>query len=409
MSATYDAVVVGAGPAGSQTARLLSQRGHRVLVLEEHGEVGAPVHCSGFVTPRTLTEAGVSDGMVLNAIRGALIYGPGGRCLSLGGDRVRALVVDRKRLDQSVAAEAEAAGAEFRLKTRVLEVTRTESGVTVTAQSQGRAIRYQTRLAVGADGVRSRVARSLGEARPEMIWCAGADVRLPDHPRDLARVYVGTTLAPGWFGWSIPLESGRVRLGVGGVMRQGAPKPRHLLNELLRTYSDHFRRMEVLSFGGGFIPLYVKRKTYGERVLLVGDAALQVKPTSGGGIYMSLVAARHAAPVADQALRRDQLGTASLASYEKGWRREFGGELERGTDIRKAFLRLDDTGIGRLMAFFDQPFLRPIIERHGDIDFPTRMFSRTMVVAPLLGTIVGVPDMLPARWRRIRQPTHPGA
>lgn len=401
----YDAIVVGAGPAGSQTARLLAQRGHRVLVLEEHAAVGTPVHCSGFVTPRTLTEAGVSQDVVLNAIRGAVIYSPGGRALALGGDKVRALVVDRCAFDRRVAEGAQAAGAEVRLGARVVDLAWTEGGAEVAAVQRRALAGYRARLVVGADGVRSRVARSIGRASGEMIWCMSAEVRLAGHPSDMVRVYVGRELAPGWFGWSIPLGSGRARIGIGGVMGPGAPKPRHLFNALLRSYPSHFSGLEVESFGGGFIPLYGRARSYGDRVLLVGDAALQAKPTSGGGIYPGLVAARHAAIVADQALRRDRLSAAALAGYEEGWREELGQELARGADVRRAFLALSDAGLDRLVAVFDQPFLRPLIQQHGDIDYPSRMFARLWAATPLLGALLELPGRIPTRWARLLHPS----
>lgn len=187
-------------------------------------------------------------------------------------------------------------------------------------------------------------------------------------------------------------------------MKPGALRPRHLFNALLQAYPEHFRGMEVESLTGGFIPLYAPTRTYGDRVLLVGDAAFQVKPTSGGGIYTGLVAARHAAPTADQALRRDHLSAAALAGYEESWRRELGQEMARGADIRDAFLRLGDAQLDRMVALFDQPLLRPLIERYGDIDYPSRMFAGLLAATPLLGALLGLPERVPARWRRFLHP-----
>jgi digeranylgeranylglycerophospholipid reductase len=401
MSTEYDAAVVGAGPGGSQTARLLADRGHRVLVLEEHKYVGLPVHCSGFVTPRTLVEAGVADGMVVNEVKGAIVHAPGGKSLDLGGDKVRALVLDREALDLTIAGRAVDSGAEFQLGTKMHDLHLTDGGATLRTVNAGRWQDFRARLVIGADGVRSKVAEQIDRTQSQMIWCAGAELRLPHHPPDMVRIYVGNDLAPGWFAWTIPLEAGRVRLGIGSVMGDSSVKPRRLLDRLVQTHPGHFRNMEIESFGGGFIPIYAPSRTYGDRVLLVGDAALQTKPTTGGGIYTSLVAARHAAEVADGALRAGELGEEHLSAYHDAWRREIGTELDRGLDVREAFIRMGDWQLDRLVELLGQPILRPIISRYGDIDFPSRMFGRLLNLVPLLRVLLGLPDVLPNRWVKL--------
>ncbi|MDP7619120.1 MAG: NAD(P)/FAD-dependent oxidoreductase [Dehalococcoidia bacterium] len=400
-STEYDVAVVGAGPGGSQTARLLADQGHRVLVLEEHKSVGLPVHCSGFVTPRTLSEAGVSAGLVLNEVKGAVVHSPGGKSLELGGDKVRALVLDREAVDVTIADRAASAGAEYQLRTKVEDISFGPSGALLRAKEAGQWKDYKARLVVGADGVRSRVAAQIDRPEAQFIWCAGAELRLPDHPTDMVRIYVGNELAPGWFAWTIPMGGGSVRMGIGSVMGNTGEKPRKLLDHLVQSHPGHFRGMEITSFGGGFIPLYAPSRTYADRVLLVGDAALQTKPTTGGGIYTSLVAARHAAETADAALVADELGPWSLSEYERAWREEIGGELDRGTDVRETFLRMRDHQLDRVVDLLGQPILRPIINRYGDIDFPSRLFGRLLSLVPVLRILLGLPEALPGRWLRM--------
>jgi geranylgeranyl reductase family protein len=339
-------------------------------------------------------------GLVLNEVKGAVVHTPGGQSLELGGDKVRALVLDREALDVTMADRAASAGVEYQLRTKVENVDFSPSSALLRARQAGRWKDYHARLVVGADGVRSRVAAQVDRPEPQLIWCAGAELRLPDHPADMVRIYVGNDLAPGWFAWTIPMGGGSVRMGVGSVMGDSGEKPRKLLDHVVQSHPGHFRGMEITSFGGGFIPLYAPSRTYADRVLLVGDAALQTKPTTGGGIYTSLVAARHAAETAGTALAADEFGAGVLGEYECSWREEIGGELERGSDVRQTFLRMRDHQLDRLVDLLGQPILRPIINRYGDIDFPSRMFGRLLNLVPLLRVLLGLPDALPGRWLR---------
>jgi flavin-dependent dehydrogenase len=134
-------------------------------------------------------------------------------------------------------------------------------------------------------------------------------------------------------------------------------------------------------------------KTYGERVLLVGDAARQVKAFSGGGIYLSLVAAGYAAETAVQALAEDNLSEASLARYQAHWEAELGVELRRGAEIRQLYVSLSQNQLDRLLQVLSFPLLRRITALQGDIDFPSPMFSALLRTAPALKWVLGLSHM----------------
>ena len=158
----YDAVVAGAGPAGSAAARHLAQSGARVLLLEEHREVGSPVHCSGLVTPRTLEEANVETDLVLHKVSGARIYSPSGNELTLGDGRTRALVIDRAGLDRALANTAQRYGAHLELGAKVTAIESNGTGLRVIVERHSGTSTVTTQLLVGADGAHSRVARLAG-------------------------------------------------------------------------------------------------------------------------------------------------------------------------------------------------------------------------------------------------------
>ena len=383
MNTDYDAVVVGAGPAGSATARDVAVRGFRTLLIEEHEAIGEPLHCAGLVTPRTLELAGVTDGLVINELRGGFVNSPLGARLPLGGDRLRAVAIHRQRLDELLAVAAQQAGTELWTSARLVGLERQPGALAVHVSWRGRPQALRTRLLIGADGAQSRVARWLGlwARHEERIVGLGMEARLQTERQDFLEIFVGNSIAPGFFGWVIPLGEGRARIG---IATNDGKRPIYYLGSLLEAFPRLFAGAQFGRLYGGVIPLKRPHRIYCENAMLVGDAAGQVKPTSGGGIYTGLVGAKHCAQAAVRALSEDDLSSTSLARYQKAWAREMNRELARGWDLRRIFLALDDRELDGLISVFRSQRLRRLAEQHGDIDFPSRLFASLPLAVPVL-------------------------
>jgi digeranylgeranylglycerophospholipid reductase len=382
----YDTVVVGAGPSGSAVARWIGEKGFSVLLVEEDQQVGYPNHCAGLVTPRTLGLADLDgqDGLVENQFLGATINSTSGSEYAIGGDRVHALAIDRPKLDAKLAAEAQEAGVHLLLRTRASHFERLSDGVRVHLQNEHRGEVVQTRLLIGADGARSRVSRWAQLPGPdEVVRALNVHVRLPTPSPDFVEVFVGEHLAPGWFAWVIPLGEGQARLGIG--TDQGSPA--HCFNEWIAAFPDRFRNMEILDISGGSIPLGLPKRTYADNVMLVGDAACQVKPTSGGGLYAGLKGARSCAQVATDALALDDLSASSLRRYHDQWLGHMGEELELGMLLRRVFTRLKDEDFDRVLRLLGNRTIQDLISTHGDIDFPSRLFKESASIFPGLAAL----------------------
>ncbi len=381
-----DVLVVGAGPAGSTVAGALAARGHSVLVAEEHPRVGLPVQCAGLVSQRVLSMAG-STSMVRTSVRGASVFGPSLGSVSFKAAEPRAFVLDRAALDVHLADDAARHGAEFRTSTRFDRWLRSEEGrhVVRLATRDGPPVEVRARLVIGADGVTSAVARAFRLRRPVEILPA-FEAEFPRSPGDpeTVEVYLGRTLSPGLFGWWIPDGQGGARVGV-AVDADGTPARVYfdrLVAHLERRFQGRLSSPTAFLVSG--IPIGLLPRTHGDGVLLVGDAAAQVKPLSGGGIFTGMRCAQLAADVAHAALQRGDVSARALEPYERAWRAELGEEFRRALYLRRVFQRLDDPELDRLIAALQGSELAGTIVAFGDIDFPTHVARQLLRQSPSL-------------------------
>jgi digeranylgeranylglycerophospholipid reductase len=393
-----EVLVVGAGPAGSTAARILAERSHDVLVAEEHDRIGHPVQCAGLVSQRVLDLAGPGS-FVAGPVRGATVYGPGAARVRFQARDPRAYVIDRGGLDRHLADRAARAGARFSAGTKFGEVLGREGGHPVVdlVGSDGQHRPIRAKLVIGADGVASAVARAFRLRRPVEILPA-FEAEFPADGGDPAEVevYLGRRIAPGLFGWSIPDHAGGARIGVAATA-DGTPARTYFDRLVERIRTLHGRALKSpTSFIVSGIPVGRIPRTSGDSVLLVGDAAAQVKPLSGGGIYMGMRCAELAAEVAGRALAEGDLSARSLARYDAAWRAELGTELDRALYLRRLFLRLTDSELDEIVSTLDRAELQGTIVAFGDIDFPSGVARALLGQSPSLVRLF--PKALAALW-----------
>jgi digeranylgeranylglycerophospholipid reductase len=381
-----DVLVVGGGPAGSTAAYRLAARGHRVVLIEEHPKIGRPVQCAGLVSRRVLDLAG-SDSMVRAPVRGAAVFGPSLGEISFRAEEPRAYAIDRAGLDIYLAERAAKAGAEIRTSTRFDGLVGPVNGHAVArlTSADGSTREVSARLVIGADGVASAAARAFRLRRPvEILPAFEAEYASSPGNPDLVEVYLGREFAPGLFGWWIPDGQGGARIGL--ASDADGTSAREYFLRLVRHVERRFGRPlpKPISYLASGIPIGAVPRTSGTRVLLVGDAAAQVKPLSGGGIFTGMRCAELASEVADRALRADDLSSRALGEYERAWRAEFGEEFRRALYLRRVFARLSDRDLDALIAALKGGELAGTIVAFGDIDFPTHVARELLRKSPSL-------------------------
>lgn len=391
-----DALVVGAGPAGSQTALLLAEAGHRVLLLEDDPVVGVPMQCAGLVTPRLFKIVRFPAGdVVLNSIRGAVIYSPQGRVIELDAGGTHAVVMDRSRFDQRVAETAQAAGAELWTSARFESARRENGHVVATIARKDEAGRIETvdvqaPLLIGADGVQTNVGRAFGLPRPkEFLPGFEAEMDGLHLPRDdTIPVFTEPHLAPGFFSWIIPLTRTRGRAGL--CMR---PRRQSALQhfEAFRAHPQVHPYLDGATIQKpivGTVPLGLPKRYTTDHVMLVGDACAMPKPTSGGGIYTALEGAVHCAAVADEALRQKRFDKAFLRRYEQRFNRSsVGREIRLGWRLRRAFLALNAHELEEAFRLLSSRRATAVLDRFGDIDHPSYLLAPLFLAEPRLALL----------------------
>jgi digeranylgeranylglycerophospholipid reductase len=358
-----DVVVVGGGPAGLIAARDLSAAGHAVTVLEEHEQIGLPVHCTGVLGAEAFDELDLPRQTILQTTHAARFVSADGSSILIDHDRVRAAIIDRGEFDAVLAAAAVAAGAQVQTGRAASHIDVSDDGVTVAVT--GGAIR--ARACVIACGANYRFNRHLGLGLPG-IFVHSAQCEVPFPEAEHIEVYLGREVAPGGFGWMVPFKRSETTYARIGVMCEREPRG------CFRTLGARIAERFGVSAEWGeprskILPLAPVERTWGRRVLAVGDAAGLVKATTGGGIYFGLLSGRIAADVLDPALRGDRLDASRLREYERRWRERLGPEIRAGLTFRKLATRLNDRAIDALIELARVDGIVPLLKQTADFNW----------------------------------------
>ena len=356
----YDVVVVGGGPAGSKTAAMLA-KDHDVLVLEEHSRVGEPVQCAGLITERSMELAGVRPD-ILNRFTGANVIFPDGNVVTVQSSDVKAVMIDRSDFDTKLAEKAADAGAEYSFSTRYLSHSVSDGSVNIKASSGD----LSARLLIGADGHSSRVATSIPDNGPkEYMRGIEYDIRRRMDQQDLINIRIGTDIAPGLFSWEAPFGE-YTRVGLCSVWSAGPPI--ELMKVLLRRIGAE--DCGIVRKYCGKIPIGRRRKMYSDNLMLIGDAASQVKPVSAGGIYPSMMSAGPLCETAEEAFSRNDLSAKVLSGYERRWNPLVGKELDRAYRLRKVYLKFNNDDMNSIYPYMAKKSVNEALNTV-DIDSPS--------------------------------------
>ncbi len=347
MKDSYDVIVVGGGPAGSTAAKYAAMGGAKVLVLEKDREIGVPVRCGEAVDHEGLVQfIEPHKKFVAAEIRNFKLIAPDSTVVQPNIEGL-GYVLDRKFFDYELARIAANEGAEIVTKVYVDGVMKNDGSVTgVSVQYHGDHLFLKSKIVIGADGVESRVGRWAGidttVSMHDMESAAQVTAANVDVEEDTCYFYFGERYAPGGYLWVFPKGNKTANIGLGVAADRS--KQKHALKFLDEFMTERFPQASVLTKIAGGVPCAeTLEKTTMPGLMLVGDAAHQVNPVSGGGIISGMIAGKMAGKVAADIVKQNDMSLTG--KYEKEWQDSLGARHHRYYKIKKVIYKFRDNDL----------------------------------------------------------------
>ena len=341
---SYDVIVVGAGPAGSTAARYAAAGGASVLMLEKDRDVGYPVRCGEAVSHEGVIQFIEPDPKwIASTVSKFRLISPSGKEVVPRLDGL-GYVLERRIFDYELAKLAAKEGAEVVTKAYAYDLIKSSGKAEgVKALIKDEQVEIRSSVVIGADGVETRVGKWAGIDTTchirDMESCAQMTITGIEVEEDTLDFYFGDALSPGGYLWVFPKGRNTANVGL-GVSVESAKK-KSAIRYLEEFVGRRFPNAAVLTHIAGGVPCAKTCETIVKNnVMLVGDAAHQVNPVSGGGIVSGMIGGMIAGQVAAEAIRARNLG--HLVEYQKRWHKRLGWRHEVFYNIKEAIAGFSD-------------------------------------------------------------------
>jgi digeranylgeranylglycerophospholipid reductase len=349
----YDLVVVGAGPGGSTAALVAAQAGLSVLLLEKRQEIGSPVRCAegvghdpliAFIEPDPRWIAAEVSQTEITAIATAIAGGARRTLRAAGG---RGYILERRVFDRVLAERAAQAGAEVRVKTAVTGLLMEDGRVRGVRIQHGDffsgagEVQVGARLVIASDGVEAQVGQWAGLdvqlALQDTMVCAQYLLAGIDIDPTCTCYTISYELAPGGYAWVFPKGNGKANVGLGVQADVGSMTALDYLVRFVEAQPCLARGYPVTLVAGNVPVALSPTRLVSHGLMLVGDAARQVDPLTGGGIINAMAAGQLAAQVAVESVAAGDASASFLSRYEEQWNQSVERKLQRNYRLREKF------------------------------------------------------------------------
>ena len=352
--------IIGAGPAGCYAAYLLAKQGKEVNVFEEHKEVGIPVQCTGITTAHLEDLAEIKKDFLVNKVNTARVYSKNNFIdFRLKEENI---ILDRKMFDQHLAKKTKKAGARIFLNHKFLG--KKKEFILIKDIKKNKIKKIKTRILIGADGPLSKVSKLINKNKIDFWTGLQARIKIKTN-KNIFETHLGS-ICPKFFAWVVPENEKIARIGL-------ATK---------KSTNYHFKKFlklknigqkDIIGYQAGVIPVYnpkLKIKNKENNIFLVGDAATQVKATTGGGIIPALLSSK----ILVNSITKNK-------NYEKEFKKTVGKDLFISLKIRNALNKFRDKDYDFLISLFKNEKAKSLIEEY-DREFPSRFMIKLLATEP---------------------------
>jgi len=346
----YDVIIIGASVTGSRVADLIPNN-IKTLLIEEHKKIGSPLQCSGLVSHRILELIpDLPEKMILNKIKSAKFYSPNRNCLELK-PKYPVYVINRVELDRFLFDKAKKK-VDVRTGEKFESFKYMNDSIMVKTNKGS----YYSKILVGADGPNSIVRKQM-KIKPKKFILGLQNTVKGEFDPDSVELWFGSKICPNFFAWVIPLNENFARIGL--ATTENAIE---FYNSFLKKRIGLVKKPDVV----GKITYGLLNRTSDKRIMLVGDAASQVKPFSGGGLIYGLISSEICVNAATKSLEENKFNKEFFRkNYDKEWRKVLSSPITKGMFLRKIFNILPDFAIN--LGFYASSHKKNILEKW-DVD-----------------------------------------
>jgi len=357
-----DVLVIGAGPAGSSTAKHAALNGADVILMDKKSEIGAPKRCAEGVSKEGLSKLGIepNNRWVTKELSGVRLISPNGTDVWMREDQVKlpeaGYILERKVFDKFMAMDAARAGATIMIKTLARGMRKDNNSYIVSCESMGEDFEIKAKIVVGADGPESRVGKWGGlktAVKPKnmesgiQFEMVGLEMEDPD----CIEFYFGS-VAPGGYAWIFPKGDDIANVGLGIVSTYTDKSAyEHLLEFVKNCPATKNAQPVELNIGGDPVGGMIKNLVK-DHIMIVGDAAGHVNPLTGGGIITALEAGIYAGEVAAAAVKDEDYSKKRLMEYQQKCKTEIGDSFDKYLKTKDYMLSLSDSDLDSIAKAF---------------------------------------------------------
>lgn len=376
---TWDIVIIGGGPVGSFAGYLASKYNLKTLIIEEHNEIGEPLHCLGKLSIHAFEEFPIPKEPITNTLKGGIFFFPNGESIKLKKIHPDSFILDRSLFDKMLAEKAVKYGCQFLFSSKAIGLEKEKNYTNLLVLEKGKIKKIPAKVIINAEGAKRQFLRKIGVKKsPYLVSLQYEVFGLELLDRECVEVYLGKNYSEGFFLWISPYKD----INKIGVAVNPYYNPKEYLDSFLHSKFIKERiskKIEILKSYGGIIPIYGPYEEYiYPNILVIGDAAGYNKSTTGGGIYFGL----HGAQIAIEQVKKylENQDLKHLEVFPRLTRRKFGKELSFTKIMRKILNTLNDEDLNIIYSIIKEEELLNTLENFGDTAYQTSVLK----IFPLL-------------------------